>query len=113
MNLSARDIADSASSIPEANRREVFVSKACGGDDELIAEVKMMLGDAATVADSTRGLTDPDVTIGPDRRGGAVSARIGPALPRRPAMSSTITNFSSRWARAGSGPCGWPSRASR
>ena len=73
MNLSARDIADSASSIPEASKREVFVSKACGGDDELIAEVKMMLGDAATVADSTRGLADPDVTVGPDRRGGAVS----------------------------------------
>lgn len=81
MNLSARDIADSASSIPEASKREVFVSKACGGDDELIAEVKMMLGDMATVASSMRASADPNATVAPDRRdaAGSVLRRSGAA----------------------------------
>ncbi len=76
-----------------------------------IAEVKMMLGDAAIVADSTRGLMDPDVTVGPDRRGGGAVAgghRSGAAEK----TGDVIDHYKlRRWARAGSGPCGWPSRA--
>lgn len=67
MNLPARDIADSASSIADAERREEFVSKACAGDNALIAEVKMMLGDTRTPASSIRASADPDATVAPER----------------------------------------------
>jgi serine/threonine protein kinase/tetratricopeptide (TPR) repeat protein len=75
MNLSARDIAESASSITDESSRERFVDKACAGDSALISEVKMILRDDATLAGSLHGIEDPDATVSPHRGSGrAVSA---------------------------------------
>ncbi len=65
MNLSARDIAESASSIPDAVSRDRFVDRACAGDSALISEVKMMLGSDATLGGALHSGGDADVTLGP------------------------------------------------
>jgi eukaryotic-like serine/threonine-protein kinase len=68
MSRSARQIAETASSIPESAERAAFLSEACGGDDALRNEVERLLQNDRTLGPvDVPGVADPDSTIAPAR----------------------------------------------
>ena len=86
MNLSAREIAESAAALTGHSERTAFLSKACAGNPELRSEVESMLGSDQIVAPGDASLDfDADSTVSarsPGRRSRSALEHSGQFIDR-------------------------------